>query len=48
MRFNQSILAALEAATLSREVARTGGYNYTMVVPAARIDGFHFTSGTDF
>jgi predicted Zn-dependent protease len=48
MRFNQSILAALEGATLSREVARTGGYNYTMVVPSARIDGFHFTSGTDF
>jgi predicted Zn-dependent protease len=48
MRFNQSILAALEQAVFSCEPARTGGYAYSMVVPAVKIDGFRFSSGTAF
>lgn len=48
MRFNQSILEALRHCTLSSEQRRTGGYGYGMVVPAARIEGFSFTSATEF
>jgi PmbA protein len=48
MRFNQSILGALENAEFSRESARTGGYSYSMVVPTAKIAAFGFTSLTDF
>jgi predicted Zn-dependent protease len=48
MRFNQSILDALGAATFSNEAVRTGGYSYTSVVPSAKIEGFRFSSGTDF
>jgi PmbA protein len=48
MRFNQSILEALGAATFSKGVVRTGGYNYSSVVPTALIENFRFSSGTDF
>lgn len=48
MRFNQSILAALRACAFSSEQQRTASYGYRMVVPAARIDGFTFTSATEF
>ncbi|MBC5809724.1 MAG: TldD/PmbA family protein [Candidatus Eremiobacteraeota bacterium] len=48
MRFNQSILAALGACEMSSERARTGGYSYSMVVPAAKFERFTFTSTTDF
>lgn len=48
MRFNQSILEALRHCEFSNALHRTGGYSYSLVVPAAKIDGFHFTSGTDF
>lgn len=48
MRFNQSILAALAAAEFADRQARTGGYAYAIVTPAVKIEGFHFTSGTDF
>jgi predicted Zn-dependent protease len=48
MRFNQSILEALRSATFSKDVARTGGYSYSSVVPTARIENFRFSSGTDF
>jgi len=48
MRFNQSILEALRSATFSKEIARTGGYSYSSVVPTARIENFRFSSGTDF
>jgi len=48
MRFNQSILEALRSATFSKEVARTGGYSYSSIVPTVRIENFHFSSGTDF
>lgn len=48
MRFNQSIVEALANATFSNELTRTGGYSYSVVVPSAKIEGFRFTSGTDF
>lgn len=48
MRFNQSILAALSRAELSAELSRTARYTYGMVVPAAKIEDFRFTSGTEF
>jgi predicted Zn-dependent protease len=48
MRFNQSILGALGQAVFSCDPARTGGYAYSMVVPAVKIDGFRFSSGTAF
>ena len=48
MRFNQSILEALAHCEFANAQARTGGYSYSIVVPAAKIDGFRFTSLTDF
>ncbi|HEY9180750.1 MAG TPA: TldD/PmbA family protein [Candidatus Baltobacteraceae bacterium] len=48
MRFNQSIIEALQHCELSNALARTGGYSYSLVVPAAKIDGFTFSSGTEF
>lgn len=48
LRFNQSIVTALRAVTLSRDLVRTGGYSYSCVVPAAKIDAFAFTSTTEF
>jgi len=48
MRFNQSILAALGRCEFAAEAVRTGGYGYTMVVPAVKIENFRFDSRTDF
>ena len=48
MRFNQSILDALSRSEFSNSLHRTGGYSYSLVAPAAKIEGFTFTSGTDF
>jgi hypothetical protein len=48
MRFNQSILEALRNAELSCELVRTSGLEDRMVVPAAKITGFRFSSGTEF
>lgn len=48
MRFNQSILEALRRCELSNALHRTGGYSYSLAVPAAKIEGFRFSSGTDF
>ncbi len=48
MRFNQSILEALRQVELSSELSRTGRYADAMVVPAAKIEAFRFTSGTEF
>ncbi len=48
MRFNQSILEALAAAEFADTQALTAGYSYSMVVPAVKIEGFHFTSVADF
>ncbi|TAM58633.1 TldD/PmbA family protein [bacterium] len=48
MRFNQSILDALRACEPASEPVRTGGYSYQCVVPAVKIERFHFSSGTEF
>ncbi len=48
MRFNQSILGALSQCEFSSRQFRSGGYAYEMVVPAAKIENFTFSSVTDF
>jgi len=48
MRFNQSILEALAHAEFADTQVLTAGYSYSMVVPAVKIDNFHFTSVADF
>lgn len=48
LRFNQSIVDALRTVAFASEQQRTGGYAYSCVVPAAKIDGFRFTSTTEF
>jgi len=44
MRFNESIVGALGRCELARELARSNGH----VLPAVKIEDFHFTSGTEF
>lgn len=44
MRFNESITGALGRCQLASELVRSESH----VLPAARIDDFHFTSGTEF
>ena len=48
MRFNQSIVQALAHVTLADQPVRTSGYNYTTVVPGARLERFNFSSTTSF
>lgn len=48
MRFNQSIIDALRRCEFANALHRTGGYSYSLVVPAAKIEGFTFSSGTEF
>ena len=48
MRFNHSIINALQNVEFGNAAHRTGGYSYDTVVPAAKITGFTFSSGTDF
>ncbi|HEY8298743.1 MAG TPA: TldD/PmbA family protein [Candidatus Baltobacteraceae bacterium] len=48
MRFNHSVIEALRHCEFSSDVRRTGSFDYSMVVPSAKIEGFTFTSGTDF
>lgn len=48
LRFNQSILEALRRCEFSNALHRTGGYSYSLVVPAAKIEGFTFSSETAF
>ena len=48
MRFNQSILDALRACEPASEAVRTAGYAYQCVVPAVKVERFHFSSGTEF
>ena len=48
MRFNHSILEALNNCEFANALHRTGSYSYSLVVPAAKIEGFRFTSGTNF
>lgn len=48
MRFNQSILEALTHAEFAAAQVRTAGYAYSIVLPAVKIENFHFTSVTAF
>ncbi len=48
MRFNVSILAALNHADPSLHESRTTGYSYSIAVPSIKMEDFRFTSGTDF
>ena len=48
MRFNHSIVDALDAIELANDATRTGGYSYSLVTPSAKIENFTFTSGTAF
>ncbi len=48
LRFNQSILEALAACEFADKQSRTGGYAYSLVAPAAKIERFTFTSTTEF
>ena len=48
MRFNQSIIEALKQSEFSNALHRTGGYAYSLVAPAAKIENFTFSSGTNF
>ncbi|HUN30104.1 MAG TPA: TldD/PmbA family protein [Alphaproteobacteria bacterium] len=48
MRFNQSIIEALGSVAFSSAQKRTGSYGGSLVVPAAKIERFTFTSTTEF
>ncbi len=48
LRFNQSIVDALAHAVFANDAHRTGGYGYSLVVPTVKIEGFRFTSTTEF
>lgn len=48
LRFNHSIIEALQRCELANALHRTASYSYSVVVPAAKIEGFTFSSGTDF
>jgi len=48
LRFNQSLVDALRACTLSNDQHRTGGYSYALVAPAVKFDRFNFASTTDY
>jgi PmbA protein len=48
LRFNQSILEALRNCEFSSNQKRSAAYGYSMVVPTAKLTGFHFSSTTEF
>src|SRR5436309_3243587 len=48
MRFNQRIITALGKCEFSNSQQRTGDYWFSLVVPATKIEGFTFSSGTHF
>lgn len=48
MRFNDGIVDLLGRCEFSNELVRTGSYNYSLVVPAAKVSDFNFTSVTEF
>lgn len=48
MRFNQSIIESLRDCEFANALHRTGGYAYSIVAPAAKINNFKFSSGTNF
>jgi PmbA protein len=48
LRFNQSLVDALQCCTLSDAQERTGGYSYSLVTPAVKFERFNFASTTDY
>lgn len=48
LRFNQSMLEALQSAQFGRDLARAVGYSCSIVLPVVKFDRFSFTSTTDF
>jgi predicted Zn-dependent protease len=48
LRFNQSIPEALQHCEFASTLKRSSSYSYSMVVPTMKIDGFNFTSTTEF
>jgi PmbA protein len=48
LRFNQSLVDALGTCALSNTLVRTGGYAYSLLVPAVKFDRFTFASGTEY
>ena len=48
LRFNVNILELLRACELSNSLSRTGGYYYSIVVPAAKLEKFHVSSVTSY
>ena len=48
LRFNQSLVDALQWCTFSDAQQRTGGYAYALVTPAVKFERFNFASTTDY
>lgn len=48
MRFNQSIVAALNDCEIADTQVRTGGYHYSLVTPAVKFNHFHFASASPY
>jgi hypothetical protein len=48
LRFNQSILECLRHCEFASQQQRTGSYHYSLVVPAVKLENFHFSSTTEF
>jgi PmbA protein len=48
LRFNQSIVDALQSCEFANRPCRTGQYSYSLVTPAAKLERFAFTSVTEF
>jgi PmbA protein len=48
LRFNQSLVDALQWCTFTDAQQRTGGYSYSLVTPAVKFDRFNFASTTDY
>ncbi len=48
MRFNASIVAALNDCELSDTQTRTGSYHYSLVTPAIKFNSCHFASASPY
>ena len=48
MRFNQSIVTALQAAEFASLQERTGGYSYSLVTPSVKFERFRFASASPY
>jgi len=48
MRFNESIVAALNDCEIADRQARTGGHHYSLVTPAVKFNHFRFASASPY